>query len=163
MKVTLSPEEIAMGAAVAVHRGIEAIRQERQNNHGFVGNGWGENIEGYCAEMAVSKALKTYYGAGDGQGFKGADVSDKIQVRWASQENYRLIIRPADRTDYFYVLVTGIAPTYTIRGFIHGFDAKKDHYFDNPRNGRPDAWWIPQAALQPIHQLAETLSKGEHK
>lgn len=163
MKVALSVTEVAMGAAVAVYRGLEAIRRERQNNHGFVGNGWTENIEGYCAEMAVSKALKTYYSAGDGQGFKGADVSEKVQVRWASQESYRLIIRPADHTDYFYVLVTGVAPTYTIRGFIHGSDAKVANYYDNPGNGRPDAWWIPQAALAPIDGLAAILKKEENK
>lgn len=157
MKITLSLEEVAMGAAVAVHRGIDAIKHSRKNNHGFVGNGWTENIEGYCAEIAVSKALGLYYSAGDGKGFKGADVSEKIQVRWASEENYRLIIRPADHTDYFYVLVTGIAPTYTIRGFIHGSDAKKDYYYDNPGNGRPDAWWIPQFALDPIDELFEQM------
>lgn len=161
MKVTLSLEEIAMGAAIAVHRGLDAIRNERKNNHGFVGNGWTENIEGYCAELAVAKALDVYYSAGDGKGFKGADVADKVQVRWATNDNYRLIVRPADHTDYYYVLVTGEAPTYDIKGFIHGSYAKTDLYMEDVQNGRPPAWFIPHFALEPIDELAERL-QGEY-
>lgn len=157
MKITLSLEEIAMAAAVAVHRNLDAIRNNRKNNHGFQGNGWTENIEGYCAELVVSKALNQYYSAGDSKGFKGADVAENIQVRWASQDNYRLIVRPPDNTDHFYVLVTGEAPTYDIKGFIHGKNAKQDRYHDNPGNGRPDAWWVPQFALEPIEELSEYL------
>jgi hypothetical protein len=159
MKITLSAEEVAMGASVAIHRGLEAIRLNRKNNHGLIGNGWTENIEGYCAEIAVSRALGLYYSAGDGKGFKGADVSEKIQVRWASRDNYRLIIRPADSSDYFYVLVTGFAPTYTIQGFMHGSDAKRDVYWQNPGNDRPDAWWIPQASLQGFDQINKAFQK----
>jgi len=165
MIITLSADEVAMAAAVAVNRGLEAIKLNRKNNHGFVGNGWTENIEGYCAEMAVSKALQIYYDAGDGKGFKGADVSEKIQVRWASRDSYRLIIRPADHSDYFYVLVTGYAPTFTIQGFMHGSEAKRDQYWENPGNGRPDAWWIPKEALRPIAEIKKELQtmKGQNE
>ena len=146
-----------MAAAVAVHRGVDAIRHDRKNQHGFKGNGWTENIEGYGAELSVSKALNLYYSAGDGKGFKGADVSEKIQVRWASQDNYRLIVRGADQTDYIYVLVTGEAPTYDIKGFMPGHIVKQDKYFSNPGNGRPDAWWVPQSDLKPIEFLKDYL------
>ncbi len=44
MIITLSADEVAMAAAVAVNRGLEAIKLNRRNNHGFVGNGWTENI-----------------------------------------------------------------------------------------------------------------------
>lgn len=157
MKVTLSLEEIAMAASVAVHRGIDAIKYDRQNQHGFQGNGWTENIEGYGAELAVAKVLNVYYSAGAGKGFKGADVSDKIQVRWASQSNYRLIVRAPDQTDHVYVLVTGEAPTYDIKGFIPGQYAKTDKYKDNPGNGRPDAWWVPQSDLKSIEHIKDYL------
>jgi len=157
MRITLSLEEIAMAAAIAVHRGVDAIRHDRKNQHGFKGNGWTENIEGYGAELAVSKALNLYYSAGDGKGFKGADVSEKIQVRWASQDNYRLIVRGADQTDYIYVLVTGEAPEYDIKGFMPGHIVKQDKYFSNPGNGRPDAWWVPQSDLKPIEFLKDYL------
>ena len=159
MLITLSPEEIAMGAAVAVHRGVDAIKKGRKNNHGMTGNGWTENIEGYCAEMAVAKALDLYYSAGAGKGFKGADVSERIQVRWATQDSYRLIVRPADHTDFYYVLVTGEAPTYDVKGFIHGSYAKSDIYMENVNNGRPPAWFIPHFALEPITELAEALKR----
>ena len=159
MLVTLSLEEIAMGAALASHRVIDAIRLERKNNHGLIGNGWTENIEGYCAEMAVAKALGSYYTAGEGKGFKGADVGETIQVRWATQDSYRLIVRPADHTDYFYVLVTGIAPNYSIKGYIHGSEAKNDSYMEDPQNGRPPAWFVPQSALKPIQQLTRRTNE----
>lgn len=146
-----------MAASVAVHRGIDAIKYDRQNQHGFKGNGWTENIEGYGAELSVSKALNIYYSAGAGKGFKGADVSDKIQVRWASAENYRLIVRAPDKTDHVYVLVTGEAPTYDIKGFIPGEYAKQDKYYSNPGNGRPDAWWVPQSDLKSIEFISEYL------
>jgi hypothetical protein len=161
MRITLTAEEVAMAASVAVHRGIDAIIHNRQNNHGFKGNGWTENIEGFCAELVVAKALDVYYSAGAGKSFKGADVAENVQVRWASQDNYRLIVRPADSSDDFYVLVTGQAPTYTIKGFTSGKLAKQDKYLDNPGNGRPDAWWVPQSdlyalSLLPIQKTGQT-------
>jgi hypothetical protein len=161
MKVRLSPEEVAMAASVAIHRGIDAIVHNRKNQHGFIGNGWTENIEGYGAELAVSKALNLYYSAGAGKGFKGADVSEKIQVRWASQDNYRLIVRAPDQTDHVYVLVTGEAPEYNIKGFIPGQYAKQDKYYSNPGNGRPDAWWVPQSDLKSIEHIQEYLKKHD--
>jgi hypothetical protein len=157
MNITLSLEELAMAAAIAVHRGVDAIKHNRQNQHGFQGNGWTENIEGYGAELAVSKALNIYYSAGDGKGFKGADVSEKIQVRWASQSGYRLIVRAPDQTDHIYVLVTGEAPTYEIKGFIPGAIAKQDRYKDNPGNGRPSAWWVPQSDLKSLEHINDYL------
>lgn len=157
MQITLSLEEIAMASAVAVHRGIDAIKHNRRNQHGFTGNGWTENIEGYGAELAVAKALNTYYSAGAGKGFKDADVSEKIQVRWASQENYRLIVRAPDKTDHVYVLVTGEAPTYDIKGFMPGNIVKQDKYYSNPGNGRPDAWWVPQSDLKSIELINDYI------
>lgn len=157
MKIILSLEEIAMAASIAVHRGIDAIRHNRKNQHGFIGNGWTENIEGYGAELAVAKALNIYYGAGAGKGFKDADISEKIQVRWASQENYRLIVRGADKAEYVYVLVTGEAPEYDIKGFMPGHIVKQDKYFSNPGNGRPDAWWVPQSDLKPIELINDYI------
>jgi hypothetical protein len=157
MKVKLSPEEIAMAASVAVHRGIDAIVHNRKNQHGFIGNGWTENIEGYGAELAVSKVLNIYYSAGAGKGFKGADVADKVQVRWASQDNYRLIVRGPDNSEHVYVLVTGEAPEYDIKGFIPGKIAKQDKYYSNPGNGRPDAWWVPQSDLKSIEHIQDYL------
>jgi len=163
MIVTLSPEEVAMAASVAVHRGLEAIINNRQNNHGLKGNAWTENIEGYCSELVVARALSVYYSAGAGKGFKGADVADNVQVRWASQDSYRLIVRPADQTNDLYVLVTGIAPTFTIKGFMPGSLAKQQKYLDNPGNDRPDAWWVPQSDLFPVAELIEYYkTKGEN-
>lgn len=157
MKIILSLEEIAMAASIAVHRGIDAIKHNRKNQHGFIGNGWTENIEGYGAELAVAKALNIYYSAGAGKGFKDADVSEKIQVRWASQESYRLIVRGADKAEYVYVLVTGEAPEYDIKGFMPGHIVKQDKYFSNPGNGRPDAWWVPQSDLKPIELINDYI------
>jgi hypothetical protein len=142
-----------MGAAMATHKVIDSIRLHRQNNHGFKENGWTENIEGYLGEMVVAKALGIYYSAGDGKGFKGADVGDTIQVRWARQSNYRLIVREADSSAYNYVLVTGHAPDYNIRGFISGTNAKHPVYFEKIDNDRPPAYFIPQQNLSPIEGL----------
>lgn len=153
MLVTLSTDEITMGTALATHRVIDAIRLHRQNNHGFKENGWTENIEGYLSEMVVAKAFGIYYSAGQGKGFKGADVGDTIQVRWAKQSTYRLIVREADSSAYTYVLVTGHAPDYNIRGFISGSKAKHPVYFETPDNDRPGAYFIPQKNLSPIEGL----------
>lgn len=153
MLVTLSVDEIAMGAALGCHRVTEAIKLNRQNSHGFKENGWTENIEGYLAEMVVAKALGNYYSAGEGKGFKGADVGDTIQVRWAKSSTHRLIVREADSSAYTYVLVTGHAPHYNIRGFISGSNAKHPVYFEGVNNDRPPAYWIPQKNLTPIEAL----------
>jgi hypothetical protein len=163
MIVTLSPEEVAMAASVAVHRGLEAIINNRQNNHGLKGNAWTENIEGYCSELVVARALGVYYSAGAGKGFKGADVADNVQVRWISKDDYRLLVRPVDQNSDIYVLVKGHAPSFTILGFMPGPLAKQEKYLDNPGNGRPDAYWVPQSDLFPVAELIEYYkTKGEN-
>jgi hypothetical protein len=68
-----------------------------------------------------------------------------------------LIVRAPDKADYLYVLVTGEAPEYDIKGFMPGHIVKQDKYFSNPGNGRPDAWWVPQSDLKPIEFLKDYL------
>lgn len=151
MIVTLSPDELVMGVSLATSRVLNAIQLNRANSHGFTGSGWAENIEGYCAELAVAKALGLYYSGGSG--FKAADVGANIQVRWASKPNYRLIVRAADNPAHIYILVTGEAPTYKLVGFMRGSEAQKPQYLDKPDNNRPAAWFVPQSDLLPMENL----------
>jgi len=148
-----------MGAALAIYRCVHAIRNSYKNKHGMTGNGWTENIEGYCAEIAVSKALDAYYGGGEG--FKNADVMTAVQVRWITKDNYRLIVRSADNTNDDYVLVSGAAPDFTIKGYIEGKEAKSSKYLDNPGNDRPDAWFVPQSDLKPIQGLIAKVKESK--
>lgn len=148
MRVSLTDDEMTMAVSLAVSRCLEAIRLNRANSHGMYGTGWAENIEGYCAELAVAKALKMYYSGGPGP-FKAADVGDNIQVRWTANSGYSLIVRPDDNPEHFYFLVTGNAPYMEIKGWILGHDARDSRYQRSP-NGRPPAWFVPQDALSDV-------------
>lgn len=144
--VTLTSMEMLMACLVGVRRNIESIEQKLHANHGFMGNAWEIHIEGACAEMAVAKVLENYWG-GPVNTFKDADIGQKIQVRSTQYKTGCLIVRKDDSSDDIYYLVTGIAPTYIIRGWLYGRDARKKKWLQAPA-GRPPAWFVPQDALR---------------
>jgi hypothetical protein len=151
MIVILEWPEYAMGVNNAVLKAMGAIRRGYKNNHGMVGIGWEEGIEGTLAEIAVAKALGIFWNGGVGE-FKGPDVGTNIQVRWTNKATNKLIVRDADRSENTYVLVTGECPEYNIVGWIEGTEAKQDRFLFGP-NGRPPAYFVPQEELNPIESL----------
>jgi len=155
MDITLNWYEYSMAAEVGLRRSLESKRAGLEDAHGLVTLGWSESIEGAIGELVVAKALNIYWD-GSVNTFKAPDFPPNIQVRTRPHPEHDLIVRPVDDLFDIFVLVTGKCPSYTVRGFIHGYDARDPEWLHNEGIGfRPDAYFVPQWALKPIEGLKE--------
>lgn len=158
MRVTLTWSEAMQAALVGVMRQIQNLKAARRDSYGadvMTLDGWGIHIEGAGGEMAVAKVRDRFWG---GVGvFRGADVAG-LQVRTGARPTHRLIIHPEDLDAAVFVLVTGRLPTYTVKGWILGADAKRPEWWEDPTGSRP-AFFVPQAALNPM-VLLTTMPTG---
>lgn len=158
--VTLTWHEVLMASEIGRTRQLEAIRRYRADRHGFAGAGWSEHIEGACGELAVAKSLGVYW---DGaiNTFSREDLPD-LQVRTRSRHDYDLIVRPQDSDDHIWVLVTGKCPTYRVRGWIRGRDAKQP-LWERTHGDRPPAYFVPALELYPMDELPRRAREHEEQ
>ena len=138
------------GALVGSMRNVESLKGRRAPAYGAK-NEWHYHIEGALGEMAVAKALSVYWG-GTVCSFHSADIGEQLQVRTRSSHTYDLIVRDADDDDHIFLLVTGEAPTYHVRGWMRGRDAKRDEFLKE-YGGRPPAYFVPQSELHTLEAL----------
>ena len=143
MNVKLTSMEILQAGMVGLARRIDSIKKNLSNRAPGE-NQWQIDIEGALAEMAVAKAINRY-GALTIGNYGGADV-DRFHVRHSQRPDGCLIVRPEDKLDAWYALVTGLEGEYVVHGHIHGREARQREWWREP-NGRPGAWFVPQAAL----------------
>jgi len=138
------------GALVGVMRHVSALSRQVEDKHGGKGDmAWQYHLEGACGEMAFAKAVGWYYDSSVDT-FKRPDVGP-VYVRTRSRHSYELIVRKGDPSGV-YVLVTGQAPGYVVRGWIHS-DQAKDGAFLQEYGGREEAYFVPQKALRLIGEL----------
>jgi hypothetical protein len=153
MIVHLTWHELTLAAHVGVRRHAEALRQQLPDAHGREGHdGWSDHIEGACGEMAAAKALGVYWTPTVNTFQIGGDVGE-LQVRTRSKSDYELLVRDADKTGSIFILVRGLAPVFDVVGWLRGGDAKRPEWRKG-HGGRPPAYFVPDAALQPIDSLA---------
>ena len=142
-----------MGGIIGLQRQIESFRKNLTPKLGYWS--WHSHIEGALAELAVAKALNTYW-SGSVNTFGAADIGTDIQVRLRKQRADEpppdLIVRPADNPDCVYVLVVGESPNFTVVGWISGAAAKQECYKQN-YGGRGEAYFVPQYSLNSINTL----------
>lgn len=154
MTVRLTAYELMQAATAGCLRQISALVKNLPDKHGFAGLGWSEHIEGACGEMAVAKVVNRYV-SGSVNTFKvGGDIGGTIQVRTRSRHDYELIVRPDDRSEDVFVLVTGRAPEYEVRGWIRGEQAKRPDWLAS-HGGRAPAYFVPASALQDVASLPQ--------
>lgn len=148
IEVVLTEYEMHLAAPVGVRRHIDCLvngRRQAAAEKEPVGD-WNQAVEGALGECAVAKFLKRYWN-GSVNTFKlGGDVGD-VQVRTRSKHHYDLIVRERDRDEDWFVLVTGTAPRYRLRGYMRGADAKQGQYLAN-HGGHGAAWFVPAADLR---------------
>ena len=144
MKVQLTPMEMWQGSMVGIARRIDS-KKKNLGNKAPTENQWQVDVEGALAELAVGKALNLYAGLTIGN-YGGADVG-RYHVRYSPRPDACLILRPDDKADGWYVLVTGLEGDYTVHGYIYGREAQQREWWKAP-NDRPGAWFVPQAALE---------------
>jgi hypothetical protein len=150
MWVDLSLAEMINGAIVGAIRHFESTQKGHRPNHGFdpENSALSIHIEGACGEIAVAKSRNMYFSGSVGT-FKGADLGKLVQVRTRSRHEFDLIVRSDDADTHAFVLVTGVAPRYCVRGWIYGHEAKLDKYLRCYGN-RPAAYFVPQSDLRSI-------------
>jgi hypothetical protein len=147
---TLTLPEILSATNVGVIRHYESFKDNRKPGPAIDPNAnlLFMDIEGALGELCVAKVRDRYFSATVNT-FKDADLGKDVQVRATSNHDYSLIVRPKDDPNHFYFLVTGMSPTFCVRGWIKGSDAMQDKYLKAP-NGRPQAWFVPQRDLNPV-------------
>ena len=158
--VVLTWSEMMQAAMCGAMRNIAAMRDGRQPAPRVphsAENTWTIHIEGAAGEMAFAKHAGFYWGA-TVNSFKLPDVG-AIQVRTRSRHSYDLIIRRGDCDDDVFVLVTGIAPRFVIRGWIGAREAKSHPEWIQTHGEGEAAWFVPQAALLAWKRNAKSTAR----
>lgn len=153
--ITLTLPEVLNGCIVGGLRHMESVGANRKDKHGFdpkERSGLARHIEGACGEIAVAKLKDRYY-SGALNSFKGADVGRDWQVKTRIDRSWDLLVRDDDHDDHIFILVTGAAPTYCIRGWMYGWEAKQPEFLRD-YGGRPEAWFVPQGRLRSLQRKA---------
>jgi hypothetical protein len=135
-------------------RRLSAIKHGRRDRYGPPSlDLWRLDIEGCLAELVVAKAYGHYWErlASDPATLPG-DVG-RLQVRSTWRDDGSLILHDEDSGGAIFVLVTGSAPTYTVRGWIRGSEGKQSQWW-REGDGRP-AYFVPQGALSQTPPPAE--------
>lgn len=143
--VSLTKREMTMAAECGAMRNILAVFDDRRPTPPIDPIGWNAHIEGACGEVAVAKAFGWFWSPTCNT-FHDADIGTHFQVRARSKHHYDLHIRNKDNPDHCYILATGIAPDFILRGWIKGVDARQDRFLLNP-GGYGEAWFVPQGDL----------------
>lgn len=151
--IGLTSGELQIAAAVGVLRQLENLGKQRPDAYGApIDEGWQIHIEGAAGEQAFAKWSNRYWSGNLGN-LRAADVGSKVQVRTTRHATGRLILHPDDEKDPpddVFVLLTGAAPTFCIRGWIYGRDGKTDAYWTDPTGKNRPAFFVPQSALRPM-------------
>jgi hypothetical protein len=148
--IELTTAEIIVASQVGLIRQCEDIKA---NKKPFVGESqdlaWQRHIEGALSECAMAKYLNIYWNKSS---WPNPDVGN-IEVRVTHYKSGKLIIRPADKDDVKYYLLTGINGKYNIRGYIYAIEGKQDQYLSDAGQDRPKVYFVPQSDLHPIERF----------
>lgn len=154
VSMELALGEVYQAASVGILRRIESRRLNLSGGRAMNGNGWTNDIEGACAELALAKYLGVYWNGGVNT-FKAGDVG-KFQVRYSQYYDARLVVRTNDAPGDIYVLVVGGEGNYTLVGWCAGERAREVGSWENP-NGYEYAWWVDQRDLSSMSGIWEVL------
>jgi hypothetical protein len=157
----LNRGEILQAAMVGIERRIDSRRRginDKVSRNGSNGpTPWGREIESACAEKAVAKLLRLPWDTRLGR-FHKPDVGP-YGVRHTMVHTNGLLLRPGDPKEIPYILVTGHAPAFCIRGWLWGSEVMVSEWerASGPKFKDFPCWIAPQECL---HDLS-TLPKPE--
>jgi hypothetical protein len=144
-------DDFTLAIDSGIKRQLSAIRDGRQDAHGFDGFGWGEHIEGCASELCFARITSQEWDPKVGLITPG-DVGDDIEIRCTKHERGHMIVYESNPTAHRFVLATGTAPQYWMRGWLPGVSAKAKTLFREKREGG-GAFWVPQSALIPMSEF----------
>jgi len=156
-KVRLTKSAAFMAAQVGVMRRVSNRCKGLAGRYGADESiSWNEDCEAGGGEKAVASYFGLYHDGSLGN-FKAADVGE-LQVRTRLKDWYDLIVHPEDKEEDIFILVTGLLPNYVLRGWLYGYEARQEEYWDDPAGGRP-AFFVPQADLRDIRSLEPIICR----
>ena len=157
MIVTLTASELLLASGVGARRHAANLIAGRHDRHGAPPD-WSVHIEGGCGELAAAKALGCYWPASvDFRERQSGDLPGGVEVRTTSHATGCLLLHPEDADDRRYILVTGRAPTFEVRGWCRGWEGKHQSFWKDPAGGRP-AFFVAQKCLRPMSEWSAQQS-----
>ena len=146
--------EVMQAGQLALMRTVESLRRGHKHKYGQTGqNDLQNHFYGAMGEFAVAKCLDIY-NCNTVNTFKAADLGGNLQVRATGcARNTKLIVRPDDRDDDYFILVDiQKADGYynaTVGGWIRGEDAKQECFLsDAGYSDRPKAYFLGKEHLK---------------
>jgi len=150
--VTLTPGDAARATRVGEDRRRRAIELGRRCQYGerSTEQRHASDVAGAIGELVYAR----YSGQPWDEEFRTTtghtDFGD-LEVRHAALHDYALIVRPTDPDGIRVALVTGMGPSYALRGWIRVVDARREEWLkDCAVARRPRVWFVPQSALTPF-------------
>ncbi len=154
---SITPDEFSVITQVALRRCVSALNKKLKDSVNKKRD-WVEDLEmhvkGVIGEFAAAKVLGLNFNGSVDTFQSETDLDGNIEVRFRSNPNWDLIIRPTDRNeDKKIVLVRGMPPgAIEVVGWIYGRDARKEEWWQNYGNLKP-AWFVPASAMRPIEEI----------
>jgi hypothetical protein len=144
-------EKLRIAAFIGMMRRTHALQNRAEGKIAGPDHGsWIKDIEGACAESVVAEWANVNWHSAYG----GADIGDvgPYEVRWTDDHNNRLILHDNDKRHKPYILVTGLAPTYFMQGWLFAYEGIQPENWSDPVGGRA-AYFVSQRKLHSMATL----------
>ena len=156
-QVNLTTYELQLASFVGWRRQLHAVIQDKKDAHGIdPAMGWGVHVNGACGELAVAKLTGRYWDGSVDTYKAGGDMGAQVNIRTRSLHHYELIVRPGDTYSGYWILVTGVAPRFIVRGYVFGQEIIHVGRVDDFGNGRPPAYVVSHDKLRDMADLFAT-------
>jgi hypothetical protein len=161
IRVDMTNYEVKIAASIGAARRVMKLfsPSRRDYNGAEVEDGWRIDIEGACGEMVLAKWARAYWSGNLGR-LDLADVGP-LQVRTRTRHDYELPLYDKDHPDHLFVLVTGVAPQFALRGWIRARDGKRNEWVRSPKPSRC-AYFVPTERLEPMATLMSQPEAAEY-
>jgi hypothetical protein len=117
-------------------------------------------VGGRAAELAAARYYRVAWTSSRPDAHRdGPDIGRRTQVRHIGNPTHSLIVRPREIERYGnvpFVLVFRAGRTFTIRGWVMAYEARRVGRWTNAgRADRPPAWFVAQGLLRPAEELIQ--------
>lgn len=147
IEVVFEEHELRFGVMVGCERQIDNLLHDRKQRHRCPEDRCFEvHIQSSLAEQAVAKVGGRYWSGSVGNR-AASDVGD-WEVKYTEKPDGGLLLNTDCVDEKKYVLVTGRAPRFVLRGWLFGWQAKDQKYWRE--DIRSPAYIVPQSDLNPM-------------
>lgn len=154
VEIRLTFYEVMSAALVGTMRQVDNLKKGKRHRYGTDNaDSWTKHIEGACAEMALAKHLGLFWSGNVGD-HDAPDVAG-FQVRQTAYATGHLMLHPDDKDHEIFVLATGTAPKFVLRGWLLAGDGKHEQHWRDPTKQNKPAYFVPQNLLHGMTSLLQ--------